>query len=142
VHTALASRVRRGEGQTARAEGDRRSEGGGESRRALRSPVSGQEKNRSSPRSMAARLAPRCRSQHYPRPMGSARGVVMSSCQDKQALGLVTRRQRRWEAQQVVLLLARLAHHLLLWGKQWLSRVPATRRRLQGYGLVHLLRDV
>jgi hypothetical protein len=36
--------------------------------------------------------------------------------QDKQALGLATRRQRRWEAQQMVLLLARLAHHLLLWG--------------------------
>ena len=40
------------------------------------------------------------------------------------------------------LLLAHLAHHLLLWGKQWLSRVPATRRRLQSYGLVRLLRDV
>jgi len=38
--------------------------------------------------------------------------------------------------------LARLAPHLLLWGKQWLSRVPSTRRRLQGYGLVRLLRDV
>ena len=54
--------------------------------------------------------------------------------QDKQALGLVTRRQRRWEAQQMGLLLARLAHHLLLVGKQWLSRVPATRRRLQAMG--------
>jgi Transposase DDE domain group 1 len=63
---------------------------------------------------------------------GRAR-IEASFCQDKQALGLVTRRQRRW---------ARLAHHLLLWGKQWLSRVPATRRRLQGYGLVRLLRDV
>jgi len=68
--------------------------------------------------------------------------IEASFCQDKQALGLVTRRQRRWEAQRMVLLLARLAHHLLLWGKQWLSRVPATRRRLQGYGLVRLLRDV
>jgi hypothetical protein len=68
--------------------------------------------------------------------------IEASFGQDKQALGLVTRRQRRWEAQQMVLLLARLAHHLLLWGKQWLSRVPATRRRLQGYGLVRLLRDV
>ena len=68
--------------------------------------------------------------------------IEASFCQDKQALGLVTRRQRRWAAQQVVLLLARLAHHLLLWGKQWLSQVPATRRRLQGYGLVRLLRDV
>ena len=68
--------------------------------------------------------------------------IEASFCQDKQALGLVTRRQRRWAAQQMVLLLARLAHHLLLWGKQWLSRVPTTRWRLQGYGLVRLLRDV
>ena len=68
--------------------------------------------------------------------------IEATFCQDKQALGLVTRRQRRWEAQQMVLLLARLAHHLLVWGKPWLSRVPATRRRLQGYGLVRLLRDV
>ena len=72
---------------------------------------------------------------------GRAR-IEATFCQDKQALGLVTRRQRRWEAQQMVLLLARLAHHRLLWGKRWLSRVPATRRRLQGYGLVRLLRDV
>ena len=71
------------------------------------------------------------------------RAMIESSfCQDKQALGLVTRRQRRWEAQQIVLLLARLAHHLLLWGKRWLSRVPTTRWRLRSYGLVRLLRDV
>jgi hypothetical protein len=69
-------------------------------------------------------------------------GAAKIGGQDKQALGLVTRRQRRWEAQQMVLLLARLAHHLLLWGKQWRSRVPSTCRRLQGYGLVRLLRDV
>ena len=68
--------------------------------------------------------------------------IEATFCQDKQALGLATRRQRKWEAQQMVLLLARLAHHLLLWGKQWLSGVPTTRRRLQGYGLVRLLRDV
>jgi hypothetical protein len=68
--------------------------------------------------------------------------IEATFCQDKQALGLVTRRQHRWEAQQMVLLLARLAHHLLLWGKQWLSRVPGTRQRLRGYGLVRLLRDV
>jgi hypothetical protein len=68
--------------------------------------------------------------------------IEATFCQDKQALGLVTRRQRQWEAQQMVLLLARLAHHLLLWGKRWLSQIPSTRRRLQGYGLVRLLRDV
>jgi hypothetical protein len=62
---------------------------------------------------------------------GRAR-IEATFCQDQQALGRVTRRQRQWEAQPMVLLLARLAHHLLLWGTQWLSRVPATRRRLRG----------
>src|SRR6201993_1985966 len=68
--------------------------------------------------------------------------IAATFCQDQQAWGRATRRQRRWEAQQMGLLLARLAHHVLLWGKQWLSRVPATRQRLQGYGLVRLVRDV
>ena len=60
--------------------------------------------------------------------------IEATFCQDQQAVGFVTRRQRRWEAQQMVLLVARLAHHLLLWGQQWLSRVPATRWRLRGDG--------
>ncbi len=68
--------------------------------------------------------------------------IEATFCQDKQALGFVTRRQRRWAAQQMVLLLARLAPHLLLWGKRWRRRVPGTRRRLRGYGVVRLLRDV
>jgi len=67
--------------------------------------------------------------------------IEATFCQDKQALGLVKRRQHKWEAQQMVLLLARLAHHLLLWSKGWLSRVPTTRRRLDGYGLVRLLQE-
>ena len=67
--------------------------------------------------------------------------IEATFCQDKQALGLVKRRQHKWEAQQMVLLLARLAHHILLWSKHWLSRVPATRRRLDGYGLVRLLQE-
>ena len=68
--------------------------------------------------------------------------IEATFCQDKQALGLVKRRQHKWEAQQIVLLLARLAHHLLLWSKRWLSQVPATRWRLEGYGLVRLLQQV
>jgi len=68
--------------------------------------------------------------------------IEATFCQDKQALGLVKRRQHTWEAQQVVLLFARLAHHLLLWSKRWLSRVPSTRWRLRGYGLVRLLQEV
>jgi Transposase DDE domain group 1 len=63
-------------------------------------------------------------------------------CQDKPGLGLVKRCQHKWEAQQMVLLLARLAHHLLLWSKRWLSRVPATRWRLRGYRVVRLLQEV
>jgi hypothetical protein len=67
--------------------------------------------------------------------------IEATFCQDKQALGLVKRRQHKWEAQQIVLLLVRLAHHLLLWSKRWLSRVPTTRWRLEGYGLVRLLQE-
>jgi len=67
--------------------------------------------------------------------------IEATFCQDKQALGLVKRRQHKWEAQQMVLLLARLAHHILLWSKGWLSRVPTTRWRLDGYGLVRLLQE-
>ena len=67
--------------------------------------------------------------------------IEATFCQDKQALGLVKRRQHKWEAQQMVLLLARLAHHILLWSKGWLSRVSPTRGRLDGYGLVRLLQE-
>jgi hypothetical protein len=63
-------------------------------------------------------------------------------CQDRQGLGLVQRRQHQWEAQQMVLLLAPLAHHLLLWSTRWLSRVPAARWRLCGCGVVRLLQEV
>jgi hypothetical protein len=69
-------------------------------------------------------------------------GIEASFCQDKQGLGIVRRRQHKWEAQQLVLLLARLAHHLLVWSKQWLSRLPQLRRRLRGYGVVRLLQEV
>jgi len=68
--------------------------------------------------------------------------IEATCCQDKQGLGLVKRRKRQWEAPQIVLLLARLAHHLLLWRKRWLSRVPATRWRWRGYGVVRLLQEV
>jgi hypothetical protein len=55
--------------------------------------------------------------------------IEATFCQDTQALGLVKRRQHTWEAQQMVLLLARLAHHILLWSTRWLRQVPATRWR-------------
>jgi hypothetical protein len=62
---------------------------------------------------------------------GRARSEA-SFCQDKQGRGIVKRRHHPWAAQQLVLRLARLAHHLLLWSKQWLSRLPQLRHRLRG----------
>ena len=67
--------------------------------------------------------------------------IAATFCQEKQALGLVKRRQHKWEAQPMVLLFARLAHHILLWSERWLSRVPTTRWRVEGYGLVRLLQE-
>jgi hypothetical protein len=55
--------------------------------------------------------------------------IAASCCQAQQARGLVKRRQHTWEAQHMVLLWARLAHHILLWSKRWLRQVPATRWR-------------
>ena len=69
-------------------------------------------------------------------------GIEASCCQDKQGLGMVKRRQHKWEAQQLVLLLARLAHHLLVWSQQWLNRLPQLRHRWRGYGVVRLLQEV
>ncbi len=68
--------------------------------------------------------------------------IEATCCQDKQGVGLVKRRQHTWEAQQIVLLWARLAHHLLVWSRRWRSRVPALRWRLRGYGVARLLQAV
>jgi hypothetical protein len=68
--------------------------------------------------------------------------IEATCCQDQQGLGLVKRRQHRWEAPQMVLLWARLAHHLLRWSQRWLSRVPAMRWRLRGDGVVRRLQEV
>jgi hypothetical protein len=67
--------------------------------------------------------------------------IEATFCQEKQALGWVKRRQHKWEAQQRVVLCARLAHHILLGSKRWLSRVPTTRWRFHGDGLVRLLQE-
>jgi hypothetical protein len=68
--------------------------------------------------------------------------IEATFCQATQGLGLVKRRQHTWEAQQIVLLLARLAPHRLVWSRCWLSRVPAIRWRWGGDGVVRLLHDV
>jgi hypothetical protein len=62
-------------------------------------------------------------------------------CPEKPGLGLVKRRQHTWEARRMVWLLARLAPHLLPWSQRWLSRMPAMRWRVRGYGVVRLLQE-
>jgi len=71
------------------------------------------------------------------------RAMLEATCgQDKPGLGLVTRRHHPWEAQQIVLRLARLAHHLRGWSRRWRSRGPAIRWRLRGYGVVRMLQAI
>ena len=80
-----------------------------------------------------------------------------SFCQDYQALSLRKYRKAGFIAQQVLLLLAQLAHNLMIWMKAWLreavatgveisekteSAVSRTQQMLQERGLKRLRRDV
>jgi hypothetical protein len=58
---------------------------------------------------------------------------------DKQGLGLRARRKRRLVAQEMVVLLAGLAHNILVWARRWLSKGDS---RLGGLGIVRLVREV
>lgn len=64
-------------------------------------------------------------------------GIETSFKGDKQGLGLGKRSKKRFEAQQMVLLLSTLAHNVSVWARRWLA-VP----KLQHYGLVRMVRDV
>ena len=68
--------------------------------------------------------------------------LAATGCQEQPGLGVVTRRQPRWEAPQMVWRVARLAPQRRLWSQRWLSRVPAMRWRWRGYGVVRLLQHV
>jgi len=58
---------------------------------------------------------------------------------DKQGLGLRARRKRKLVAQEMVVLLAGLAHNLLLWCRRWMARGDG---RLGKLGIVRLVREV
>ncbi len=66
-------------------------------------------------------------------------GVETSFKQSKQGLGLSRRNKRRFSAQEMLVLLAQLAHNLLIW---FASRLSEADRRLRGYGVLRLVRDV
>ncbi len=58
---------------------------------------------------------------------------------DKHGLALAVIRKQRLPAQKMVVLLIQLAHHVLLWARQWLAKNAP---RLGQYGIVRLIREV
>jgi hypothetical protein len=66
-------------------------------------------------------------------------GVETSFKGDRQGLSLGKRSKKRFEAQQMVMLLESLAHNVLIWAQEWLA---ATTSAVQHYGPLRLLRDV
>ena len=66
-------------------------------------------------------------------------GVETAFKDDKQGLGITKRNKKRFEAQQIVMMLNELAHNVLIWARSWLAAVLP---QLERYGLVRLVRDV
>jgi hypothetical protein len=66
-------------------------------------------------------------------------GVETSFKGDKQGLGLSKRTKKRFEAQQMVMLLGSLAHNVIVWVRNWLA---ASACKLQHYGMLRIVRDI
>ncbi len=68
-------------------------------------------------------------------------GVETSFKGDHQGLGSTKRSKKRFEAQQMVMLLGTLAHNVVIWARRWLTQA-ARPSKLRHYGLLRLVRDV
>jgi hypothetical protein len=66
-------------------------------------------------------------------------GVETSIKQSKQGLGLTKRNKKRFVAQEMLVLLAQLAHNLTIWVRNLLAKQSPT---LAGYGLLRMVRDI
>jgi hypothetical protein len=66
-------------------------------------------------------------------------GVETSFKGDKQGLGMTRRNKKRFEAQQMLMLLGALAHNVIVWARRWLR---ASTSQLQHYGMLRMVRDV
>jgi len=66
-------------------------------------------------------------------------GVETAIKDDKQGLGITKRNKKRFEAQQMVMLLNVLAHNVLVWARGSLAPLLP---QMQRYGLLRLVRDV
>jgi len=66
-------------------------------------------------------------------------GVETAFKDDKHGLGITKRNKKRFEAQQMVMLLNVLAHNVLIWARSWLAQALP---QIERYGLLRLVRDV
>src|SRR3989475_1877467 len=64
-------------------------------------------------------------------------GIETSFKGDKQGLGLGKRSKKRFEAQQMLMLLGSLAHNVIVWARHWLASPT-----LRHYGTLRMVRDV
>jgi hypothetical protein len=68
-------------------------------------------------------------------------GAETSFKGDQQGLGSTKRSKKRFEAQQMVMLLGSLAHNVVIWARQWLTQAAAP-SKLRHYGILRMVRDV
>lgn len=66
-------------------------------------------------------------------------GIETVNKADKQGLGLSARNKKRFVAQQMLVLLAALAHNVIVWTHRWLVGFYP---KLVGYGILRMVRDV
>lgn len=59
--------------------------------------------------------------------------------EDKQGFGLTKRNKKKYEAQQMIVLLSALAHNVVVWARAWLS---AESSKVKKYGVLRMVRDV
>jgi hypothetical protein len=66
-------------------------------------------------------------------------GGIETTFKGDKGVGMTKRNKKRFEAQQMVMLLGSLAHNVIIWARHWLL---ASQPRLQHYGIVRMVRDV
>lgn len=66
-------------------------------------------------------------------------GIEVEIKEDKQGIGINKRSKKKFEAQQMIMLLGTLAHNVLVWSRRWLAKDAP---RFAQYGILRLVRDV
>ncbi len=81
-------------------------------------------------------------------------GGIETSFKGDKGIGLTKRNKKRFEAQHMLLLLGSLAHHVIVWAREWLNAPAPTEREsaqstclsyrepLPHYGPLRMVRDV